>query len=102
MRHRLGMKKEREARAVVQKFKEDSIPLDAIIFDLYWFGDTITGTMGNLEFHTDSFNLEPQYIYQLAIRNLRTNNKVTAETEETYRTTKEDELTEIRAKIRRR
>ena len=33
------------------------------------------------EFHTDSFNLEPQYIYQLAIRNLRTNNKVTAETE---------------------
>ena len=52
---RFGYHSESEARAVVAKFKEDEIPLDAIIFDLYWFGKDIQGTMGNFEFLKDSF-----------------------------------------------
>ena len=69
---RFGYHSEREARAVVQKFKEDSIPLDAIIFDLYWFGDTITGTMGNLEFHTDSFPEPQKMISDFKQENIKT------------------------------
>jgi alpha-glucosidase/oligosaccharide 4-alpha-D-glucosyltransferase len=34
---------------------EDSIPLDAVIIDIYWFGADIKGHMGNLEFFKDSF-----------------------------------------------
>jgi alpha-glucosidase (family GH31 glycosyl hydrolase) len=52
---RFGYHSEAEARNVVDQFRKDSIPLDAIIFDLYWFGKEIQGTLGNLSFYTDSF-----------------------------------------------
>ncbi len=52
---RMGYHSEKETRKVIQKFKEDQIPLDAIIIDLYWFGKDLKGTMGNLEFYKDSF-----------------------------------------------
>jgi alpha-glucosidase (family GH31 glycosyl hydrolase) len=52
---RFGYHSEEEARNVVNQFRKDSIPLDAIIFDLYWFGKEIQGTLGNLSFYTDSF-----------------------------------------------
>ena len=52
---RFGYHSEAEARNVVNQFRKDSIPLDAIIFDLYWFGKEIQGTLGNFSFYTDSF-----------------------------------------------
>lgn len=52
---RFGYHSESEARNVISQFREKKIPLDAIIFDLYWFGTTIQGTLGNFEFHRDSF-----------------------------------------------
>ncbi|MDP4596304.1 MAG: DUF4968 domain-containing protein [Crocinitomicaceae bacterium] len=52
---RFGYHSEAEAREVVQTFRTEQIPLDAIIFDLYWFGKTIQGTLGNLSFYRDSF-----------------------------------------------
>jgi alpha-glucosidase (family GH31 glycosyl hydrolase) len=52
---RFGYHSEAEARNVVNQFRKDSIPLDAIIFDLYWFGKEIQGTLGNLAFDTESF-----------------------------------------------
>lgn len=52
---RFGYHSEAEARKTIQKFKEDKIPVDAIILDLYWFGKDIKGTMGNLEVFRDSF-----------------------------------------------
>jgi len=52
---RFGYHSEGETRNVVNQFKKDSIPLDAVILDLYWFGKEIQGTLGNLEFYTDSF-----------------------------------------------
>ena len=52
---RFGYHSETEARKTIQKFKEEKIPVDAIILDLYWFGKDIQGTMGNLEVFRDSF-----------------------------------------------
>lgn len=52
---RFGYHTETEARSILDKFRADKIPVDAIIFDLYWFGKDIKGTMGNLEFDRDSF-----------------------------------------------
>ncbi|MCK8524347.1 DUF4968 domain-containing protein [Aquimarina sp. D1M17] len=52
---RFGYHSEQETRETVEKFKKDSIPLDAVILDIYWFGKEIKGHMGNLEFLTDSF-----------------------------------------------
>jgi oligosaccharide 4-alpha-D-glucosyltransferase len=52
---RFGYHSQQETELTVNKFISDSIPLDAAILDLYWFGKEIQGTMGNLEFYKDSF-----------------------------------------------
>lgn len=52
---RFGYHSERETRQVVDLFQKDSIPLDAVVIDIYWFGAEIFDHMGNLEFLADSF-----------------------------------------------
>lgn len=52
---RFGYHSEAETRKTIQKFKDEKIPVDAVILDLYWFGKDIQGTMGNLEVFRDSF-----------------------------------------------
>ncbi|WP_016955461.1 TIM-barrel domain-containing protein [Catenovulum agarivorans] len=52
---RFGYRNEQEATNLVSKFAEDDFPLDAIIFDLYWFGKDIKGHMGNLQWDREAF-----------------------------------------------
>ena len=52
---RFGYHSQEEVEKTISKFKEEKIPVDAIILDLYWFGKDIKGTMGNLEVFRDSF-----------------------------------------------
>ena len=35
--------------STVHKMKQENFPLDAVILDLFWFGDSIKGTLGNLD-----------------------------------------------------
>lgn len=46
---RFGYTSEAQTREIMGKMKRDSVPFDAVIFDLFWFGDSIKGTMGNLD-----------------------------------------------------
>ena len=46
---RFGYVSEAEIKGIMQKMKDASIPYDAVIFDLFWFGDSIKSTMGNLD-----------------------------------------------------
>lgn len=46
---RFGYRSEAQAKAVVEKMQRDSFPMDALIFDLFWFGDEVKGTLGNLD-----------------------------------------------------
>lgn len=46
---RFGYRNEQQARTLFRNMKRDSIPFDAIIFDLFWFGDSIQHTLGNLD-----------------------------------------------------
>ena len=52
---RFGYHSQKETEATIAKFKEEKIPVDAVILDLYWFGKELKGTMGNLEVYKDSF-----------------------------------------------
>lgn len=52
---RFGYHSQKEAEKTIAAFEKENIPVDAIIFDLYWFGNAIKGTMGNLEVLRDSF-----------------------------------------------
>lgn len=69
---RFGYHSEKETRATVNKFFEDSIPLDAVIIDIYWFGKDIKGHMGNLEFLKDSFPTPQKMINDFKEKGVKT------------------------------
>jgi alpha-glucosidase (family GH31 glycosyl hydrolase) len=69
---RFGYHSEAETRATVQAFKEEKIPLDAVIIDIYWFGKDIKGHMGNLEFLRDSFPTPKKMISDLKQQGIKT------------------------------
>jgi len=46
---RFGYRGEEQVKSVIGKMKTENFPMDAIIFDLFWFGDSIRGTLGNLD-----------------------------------------------------
>lgn len=46
---RFGYVNENQVRKIYNMMKNDSIPFDAVIFDLFWFGDSIKTTLGNLD-----------------------------------------------------
>ncbi len=52
---RFGYHSQHEVEQVVDEYIRQDFPLDAIVLDLYWFGKEIRGSMGNLEWYTDSF-----------------------------------------------
>ncbi len=69
---RFGYHNEAEAREIVAKFKAEQIPLDAIVFDLFWFGKTVKGTMGNLAFDKDNFPEPEKMMADFAQQNIKT------------------------------
>jgi oligosaccharide 4-alpha-D-glucosyltransferase len=46
---RFGYTSEAQVNEIAAKMKAENIPVDAVIFDLFWFGDSIKGTLGNLD-----------------------------------------------------
>jgi len=46
---RFGYSSQLQVDTILAKMQHDSIPVDAVIFDLFWFGDHIKHTLGNLE-----------------------------------------------------
>lgn len=46
---RFGYTSQQQLDSIIQISQEQRIPFDAVIFDLFWFGDSIKGTMGNLD-----------------------------------------------------
>jgi oligosaccharide 4-alpha-D-glucosyltransferase len=52
---RFGYKSEQQTRETVQQFIDQDFPLDAVVLDLYWFGNDIKGFMGNLDWDKQTF-----------------------------------------------
>lgn len=69
---RFGYHTQEETEATIAKFKEEEIPVDAIILDLYWFGATVKGTMGNLGVYRDSFPDMEGMVDRLKKQNVKT------------------------------
>lgn len=69
---RFGYHSEKEVINTINKFKDENIPVDAVIIDLYWFGKEIKGTMGNLEFYKDSFPTPKKMIADLNAKGIKT------------------------------
>ncbi len=46
---RFGYRSRNQLMETVAAMKQENFPVDAVILDLFWFGDSIKNTMGNLE-----------------------------------------------------
>jgi len=51
LQSRMGYRNQYETDSIVSLMQEKDFPLDAIILDFYWFGDSIMGTMGRLKWY---------------------------------------------------
>lgn len=69
---RFGYHTQKETEETVEKFFEESIPLDAVIIDIYWFGKEIKGEMGNLDWYRDSFPSPDKMIKKFSKRGVNT------------------------------
>ncbi len=69
---RFGYHTQEEVEKTIRKFQEEKIPVDAIILDLYWFGKSIKGTMGNLDWDKDNFPNPTKMIADLNAKNIKT------------------------------
>jgi oligosaccharide 4-alpha-D-glucosyltransferase len=69
---RFGYHSQEEVEKTIKKFEDDKIPVDAIIVDLYWFGKSIKGTMGNLEFDKDNFSNPTKMMSDLNDKGIKT------------------------------
>jgi oligosaccharide 4-alpha-D-glucosyltransferase len=57
---RYGYRSEAQLMGTVAKMKEEKFPVDGVILDLFWFGDSIRNTMGNLDWVDDEKWPEPE------------------------------------------
>ncbi len=69
---RFGYHSQEEVLETAQLFRDEQIPMDAIILDLFWFGKEMKGNMGNLAFHADSFPKPRQMIDELREEHVET------------------------------
>ena len=69
---RFGYHTQEEVTKTIDKYLRDEIPVDAIILDLYWFGKTVTGTMGNLDWDKDNFPNPTKMISDLNSKGVKT------------------------------
>lgn len=69
---RFGYRSEEQVKQVVEKMKTDKFPMDGLIFDLFWFGDSIKGTLGNL----DWVNTQKWPNPRLMLEGFRNNNRL--------------------------
>jgi oligosaccharide 4-alpha-D-glucosyltransferase len=64
---RFGYRSQNQLLSTVHKMKQENFPLDAVILDLFWFGDSIKGTLGNLDWVNKNAWPQPEAM----IRNLK-------------------------------
>ncbi|REL32016.1 glycoside hydrolase family 31 protein [Thalassotalea euphylliae] len=69
---RFGYHNQLEVYDVVERFKQEDMPLDALVLDLYWFGKDIKGHMGNLAWDRTAFPTPEKMIADLSADGVNT------------------------------
>lgn len=69
---RFGYRTEQETRDTIKAFKQQDIPVDAIVLDLYWFGPDIKGHMGNLNWDKNAWPQPEKMIADLREQGIKT------------------------------
>ncbi len=69
---RFGYRSQQEVLDTIAKFREKEIPVSSIIIDLFWFGQEIKGTMGNLRFDEETFPEPAEMVQKLEEKGVKT------------------------------
>lgn len=69
---RFGYKSQQDVENVVTAFNNQDIPVDAVVLDLYWFGQDVKGHMGNLQWDTNAFPEPESMIARLRQQDVKT------------------------------
>lgn len=69
---RFGYHSQAEVEKTVDLFRENQIPLDAAVIDIYWFSKGIFDEMGDLEFEKDSFPNPEKMLADLKQKGVKT------------------------------
>ena len=69
---RFGYKNQQQVLDTIELFKQEDMPVDAIILDLYWFGNDIKGFMGNLAWDKEAFPEPEKMIDELKSKGVKT------------------------------
>lgn len=69
---RFGYRNESEVRSVVDEFKKQNFPLDAVILDIFWFGKEVKGHMGSLDWDREAFPTPESMIQDFQQQNIKT------------------------------
>ncbi len=71
---RFGYRTQDEVMSIAKKMKEQQFPFDAVIIDLFWFGDAQFGSwnIGNLDWNKQRFPQPEKMIADLTKQNIKT------------------------------
>ena len=69
---RMGYRSQAEVEALVAGHRRDAIPLDGVVLDLFWFGPSIFGHMGNLDWDRAAFPEPERMLAELAGQGIQT------------------------------
>lgn len=69
---RFGYRSQSQLTGIADKMRADTIPFDAVIIDLFWFGDSIQQTMGNLSWDKKSWPAPEKMISDFKKENIKT------------------------------
>lgn len=72
LQSRMAYRTQAETDSIVRLMQAKDFPLDAIILDFYWFGDSILGTMGRLEWYKPNWPNPPSMISNFKKRGVKT------------------------------
>ena len=72
LQSRMGYRSQKQVEDIVKLMQKNDFPLDAIIIDLYWFGDSILGNMGHLEWDKTHWPKPENMISNLNDKGIRT------------------------------
>lgn len=67
---RFGYTSQQQVKEIAGRMRKEDMPFDAVIFDLFWFGDTIQLTMGNFGWTNQEAWPDPKFM----IRSLKNDN----------------------------
>ncbi len=72
MLSRMGYRTQQETDSIVKLMQQNNFPVDAVILDFYWFGDSIMGTMGRLDWYKPTWPHPEQMIKEFRQTGVKT------------------------------